>query len=214
MYSDSLTIIRLDDNSVSGYINLGRSSESIVTAGNNAFVANWVGGSKVMVINIADDQLVDSIEVGIEPESMVIDKNNMLWVLCTGGWTKENFAELDGINTTTDEIEKRLVFPAKQQSPGCLRIDGNGETLYYLESGVKRLDITASELPTEPFIRESGHYFYKLGINPSNDDIFVTDAIDYQQKGYLFYYKSDGTLVSSQLADIIPGLMCFKLTEN
>ena len=102
MYSDSLTIIRLDDNSVSGYINLGRSSESIVTAGNNAFVANWVGGSKVMVINIADDQLVDSIEVGIEPESMVIDKNNMLWVLCTGGWTKENFAELDGINTTTD----------------------------------------------------------------------------------------------------------------
>ena len=61
MYSDSLVIINLNDNSVAGYINLRRSSESIVVSGDKAFAANWVGGSEVMVINTANDQVVDSI---------------------------------------------------------------------------------------------------------------------------------------------------------
>jgi YVTN family beta-propeller protein len=211
MYSDSLIIINLSDNTIAGYIDLRRSSESIVIAGDKAFVANWVGGNEVMVIDNTSDEVVDSIEVGIEPESMVLDKNNMLWVLCNGGWMRENFAELDGINTSTNTIEKNLIFFTKQASPSCLRIDGTGGVLYYLESGVRKLSINSSELPSEPIIAESGHYFYKLGIDPVSNSIFVTDAVDYQQNGYLMYYNPDGTLVSSQLADIIPGSMCFKL---
>ncbi len=210
MYSDSLIIIDLNDNSISGYIDLRRSSESIVIAGDKAFVANWVGGNEVMVIDNISNEVVDSVTVGIEPESMVLDKNNMLWVLCNGGWMRENFAELDGINTSTNTIEKNLVFSTKQESPSCLRVDGTGGTLYYLENGVRKMSITSSELPSEPIIPETGHYFYKLGIDPVSNDIFVTDAVDYQQSGYLIYYNPDGILVSSQLADIIPGSMCFK----
>jgi YVTN family beta-propeller protein len=214
MYSDSLVIINLNDNSVSGFINLRRSSESIVVSGDKAFVADWVGGNEVMVINDVTDEVADSIEVGIEPESMVIDRNNMLWVLCNGGWARENFAELDGINTATNSIENRIVFPTKQASPTCLRIDGSGENLYYLENGVRRLSITAAELPSDPFIPQTGHYFYKLGINPSNNDLFVTDAVDYVQNGYLLYYDNEGALISTQGADIIPGSMCFKLANK
>jgi YVTN family beta-propeller protein len=214
MYSDSLIIIDLNDNSISGYINLRRSSESIVIAGDKAFVANWVGGNEVMVIDNTSNEVVDSITVGIEPESMVLDKNNMLWVLCNGGWMRENFAELDGINTSTNTIEKNLVFSTKQASPSCLRVDGTGGMLYYLEGGVRKLSITSSELPSEPIIPESGRYFYKLGIDPVSNGIFVTDAVDYQQDGYLIYYNPDHILVSSQLADIIPGSMCFKLKDK
>lgn len=212
MYSDSLMVLNLNDNSISGYIDLRRSSESIVITGDKAYVANWVGGHEVMVINSATDEVADSIEVGIEPESMVIDKNNMVWVLCNGGWTRENFAELDGINTVSDQIEKHLVFSSKQESPSCLTIDGTGENVYYLEKGVRKMNTTASVLPSEPLIPESVHYFYKLGINPVNNDIFITDAVDYQQRGYLLYYNATGTLVSGQQADIIPGSMCFKLS--
>jgi YVTN family beta-propeller protein len=213
MYSDSLIVINLNDNSISGYIDLRRSSESIVIAGEKAFVANWIGGNEVMVIDNISDKVIDSVTVGIEPESMVLDKNNMLWVLCNGGWMRENYAELDGINTTDYTIEKKFIFSTKQASPSCLRIDGTGEMLYYLETGIRKLSITSSELPSEPFISESGHYFYKLGINPVNNDIFVTDALDYQQNGYLIFYNQEGNLVSSHLADIIPGSMCFKMTN-
>jgi YVTN family beta-propeller protein len=214
MYSDSLIIISLNDNSISGYINIRRLSESIVISGDKAFVANWIGGHEVMIINTLTDKVVDSIEVGIEPESMVIDKNNFLWVLCNGGYLRENFAELDRINTATIEIEQRLVFPTKQISPLCLRISGDGETLYYLENGVRQMSIYASELPSESFIAESGNYFNKLGINPVNNDIFITYSVDYEQNGYLNYYKSDGIFVSTYLADLIPGLICFKPADK
>ncbi len=214
MYSDSVIIISLTDNTISGYINLRRSSESIAVTGEKAFVANWVGGKEIMVINTLTDKVVDSIEVGIEPESIVIDKNNMLWVLCNGGWTRQNFAELTEINTITNGVVRRLEFPSKLDSPSCLRIDGKGEALYYLKNGVQKLDITASSLPSVPFIPETDHYFYKIGINPVNNDIFLTDALDYQQSGYLLYYKYDGTLVSSARAELIPGYMCFKAADK
>jgi hypothetical protein len=214
MYSDSAAILDLTSNLISGYINLRHSSESIVISGSKAFISNWVGGKKVMVVNTVTDAVADSIVVGIEPESMVIDKNNVLWVLCNGGWARDNFAELVGINTVSNIVEKEILFPTKQASPSCLQIDGKGETLYYLESGVQQMNISASSLPTTPLIPESGHYFYKIGINPVNSDIFLTDAVDYQQQGYVMYYKKDGTFVSSQKADIIPGLMCFKLNDN
>ena len=216
MYSDSLIIINLTDNTVSGYINLRRSSESIAVAGDKAFVTNWVGGHEVMVIDNTTDEVVDSIEVGIEPESMVFDGNNMIWVLCNGGWSRENFAELDGINIATNHIEKHLQFASKEESPSCLTIDGTGETLYYLEfdGGVRRMNISDAVLPSAPFIPESDHNFYRLGINPANNDIFVTDAVDYQQNGYLLYYNSAGALISSLPAGLLPGSVCFKPADK
>jgi DNA-binding beta-propeller fold protein YncE len=214
MYSDSLAIIDLVSNSISGYINLRRSTESIVIEGDKTFAACWVGGHEIMVIDNTTDTVIDSIQVGIEPESMVVDKNNMLWVLCNGGWARENFAELDGINIITNEIDNQIVFPDKQQSPSCLRIDGNGENLYYLENGVRKVNISSLQLPAEPFIPQTDHFFYKLGVNPVNSDIFVTDAVDYQQNGYLLRYTSEGALISEMHANIIPGSMCFKPADN
>ncbi|TFG44457.1 MAG: hypothetical protein E4H43_00295 [Bacteroidia bacterium] len=183
LYSDSVTILDLLSNSVSGFINLKKSSEAIVALSTKAYVANWAGGNKIMVINTVTDQVTDSIEVGIEPESMVIDKSEMLWVLCNGGWKRENFAELIAINTGTNKIEKRFTFPSVTDSPTCLQINDTGETLYYLHNGVRRMDTGASNLPSGVFISEQNHVFYKLGVNPSNNQIFVTDALDYVQKG-------------------------------
>jgi DNA-binding beta-propeller fold protein YncE len=210
MYSDSVAIINLYDNTISGYINLRRTSESVIVTGTKAFISNWIGGNEIMVVNITNNKVIDSIMVGVEPESMVLDKNKMLWVLCNGGWTRTIPAELNLINTATNILAKEIVFPDKQSSPSCLNIDGTGETLYYLESGIRQMNINSVTLPSVPLISESGHYFYKLGVNPANSDIFVTDAADYQQKGSVCFYKKDGTLVSTLTAEIIPGLMCFK----
>lgn len=210
MYSNSVTVLNLNNYSISGYINIGKTSEAVVVSNGKAFISNYIGGNKIMVINTSNDKVVDSIQVGVEPETMVIDKNKQLWILCNGGYLRNNFAELIAINTTNYAINKKFVFPTKQASPTCLQIDGTSETLYYLDGGVRRMSINASDLPTVPFINESGHYFYKMGISPSNGDIFLTDAMDYQKKGYVLHYKKDGSIVSTLTADIIPGLFCFK----
>ena len=211
LYSDSLTILDLKNNTLSGFINIRRTSESIVLSGKKAFISNWYGGKEVVVVNTDIDKMVDSIEVGKEPESMAIDKRNILWVLCNGGWARENFAELTGISIQTHEIVKRLIFPSILDSPSSLRIDGDGDTLYFLEKGIKRMDIDASGLPATPFIKEEGRLFYKLGINPVNGDIFVTDAVDYQQNGFVIIYDNEGISIAAYRAGIIPGSMCFKV---
>ena len=194
-----------------------RSSEAIVVSGNKAFISNWVGGNEIMVINTINDKVVDSIEVGIEPESMVIDKNNMLWVLCNGGWARKNFAELDcNKYCNSMKLKKNLYFRQNRHHHHACRLMELADSLYYLDNGVRKMSISDSAyLPAIHLYAESGHYFYKIGINPVNSDIFVTDAVDYQQKGYMFcIYNNDGTsCFKSNEADIIPGLMCFKLNN-
>lgn len=211
MYSDSVTIINLYDNTIKGYINLRRSSEAIIVAGGNAYISSWVGGKEIMVVNTINNKVIDSIEVGVEPESMAIDSYRKLWVLCNGGWDRQNFAELYSINTYTNNVLKKLVFPTKEASPTCLQIDGPGVTLFYLDKGVRMMNVTSDALPGAPFIFESDANFYKIAVNPINSDIFVTDARDYMQRGYVSCYKNSGALFSKKQADIIPGAMCFKL---
>lgn len=211
LYSDSVAIINLSSNSISGYINLRRTSEAITLAGTKAFVSNWAGGKEVMVIDALTDQLIDSIEVGPEPESMVRDNSGMLWVLCNGGWARQNYAELDVINISSDHLEKKYVFSTKEASPTCLIIDVLGQTLFYLDGGVRQMDIGSEFLPAAPIIQESGAHFYKIAVNPINSDIFVTDAVDFQQAGYVSIYKNNGIFFSKNKAGIIPGSMCFKL---
>jgi YVTN family beta-propeller protein len=214
LYSDSIAIIDLLKNSVTGYINIKKTSESIVTVYTTAFVANWVGGNKVMVINTSTNQVTDSIDVGSEPESMVVDKNETLWVLCNGGWKRENYAELIGISTRTNKIEKRFTFPSVNDSPTCLQIDGKGATLYFLLNGVRRMSIEALSLPSQVFIPELEHIFYKLGVNPVNNEVFVTDVVDYVNKGKILRYGEGGTLISEMEAEIIPGTICFKVNPD
>jgi len=211
LFSDSLIVLDLKKNSVSGYINLRRSSESIVISGKKAFVANWYGGDEVLVINTDLDEVIDSIKVGREPESMVIDKNYTLWVLCNGGWARDYYAELVGINTQTFEIIKKYVFTSILDSPSNLSLNGSGDTLYYLEKGVRRMYINEQELPSDVFIKQRGYLAYKLGINPVNGDIFITNAVDYRQNGFVYIFNSRGDSLKAFRTGIIPGSMCFKV---
>jgi DNA-binding beta-propeller fold protein YncE len=212
LYSDSVTIINLFTNSIQGYINVRRTSEAIVISGNKAFISNWAGGHEVMVISTLTDVVIDSVDVGVEPESMTRDKYGMIWVLCNGGYMRQNYAELIGINSITDKVEKKLVFPSINDSPSCLTIDGSGSTLFFIDGGVRQMDIAATVIPGTHIVEQkAGEYFYKVGINPINGDIFVTDAVDFSQQGYVSIYSNTGTLISKNKAGIIPASMCFKL---
>ena len=210
LYSDFLTIVDLKKNTVSGRINLRRTSEAIAVYGNKAYIASWVSGNEIIIVDTGTDKVVDSLVVGQEPESMVIDKNSDLWVLCSGGYTGEYFPELISINTGTGAIKHRFVFPDKQDSPASLSLNSSGDTLYYINKSVWRMSIDSEVLPGIPFLEQSGRNFYRLGIDHATGDIFVTNAIDYQQRGYLLRLQNDGLIIDSVKTDIIPGNLCFK----
>jgi YVTN family beta-propeller protein len=211
MYSDKVAILNMQTNSISGYIAIRRTSEAMLLKGEKAYISCWVSGKDIMIIDTKTDKVIDSVEVGHEPESMVLDKANRLWVLCSGGYSGQYNAELIAINTTTDEIEKRLVFPSTISYPSSLQINKTADTIYYIDGAIWRMDIASSSLPVQPFLPSSGRLYYKMGIDPVKGEIFVTNAIDYVQRGYLLRLKANGSLIDSTKADIIPGSLCFKL---
>jgi hypothetical protein len=76
------------------------------------------------------------------------------------------------------------------------------------------MNIDAEGLPSNAIIPCQDHNFYKMGVNPGNGEIFVTDAGDYIQKGHLIRYSNAGTIISSYQTDIIPGSICFKVDPD
>ncbi len=68
------------------------------------------------------------------------------------------------------------------------------------------MPVTAAALPSDVFIPAGNRLFYRLMIG-RDGTIYVTDAIDYQQKGDLLVYNRKGELLDTEKAGIIPGFM-------
>ena len=61
-------------------------------------------------VDIATDKLVDEMSVTAEPHSIVLDKNNNIWVLCSGGYMPPCEPALFCINPSKRQILKCFNF--------------------------------------------------------------------------------------------------------
>ncbi len=208
LYSGLITQVRLDDFIITKTIETGMSTEQMIKIGDELFVANWSGGNKILVIDIVEGKPVDTIDVIMEPNSMVMDKNNKLWVLCSGGYLNEEIPAILRIDPVTREKEKIFRFSVLESSPSHLCINGLGDTLYFLNNGIFQMPVTETEIPSEPLV-QTEKLFYSIGVDPESGIIYAADAVDYQQKGKVFRYLPEGALKDSFDVDIIPGSFVF-----
>jgi len=211
-----LTVVNPSTFEVTGKIDLnGRSSESMRKIGNKVFIANWSGlnqkksNDKVLVVDVDQLKLTDSIQVSKEPNSMVVDKNNKLWVLCSGSYSNTETPALYRIDPFDNSIEKRFDFSDKNSNPFSLSINGTGEQLYFLSDAVFSMSITAVQLPTQPLIEKGENNFYTLGVRPDGEELFLADALDYVRNGQILVYSQSGDFKHKFEAGIIPGYFCF-----
>jgi len=212
----SITIVNPSTYEITGSVDVGRTTEEIVMVGNKAFAANWsafgqtVKNDKILVVDTQQDILVDSIQVGIEPNSLVVDKNNDVWVLCSGGYDNEEFPTLWKIDAQTLQTIDTLTFAKLKSNPDNLNINGTGDMLYFLNKGVYQFSIDSVALPTAPFIKEqSDRHFSYLGVDPVSGDIYASDPLDYQLNGFIYRFKENGVTLSKNEAGIIPGAFGF-----
>jgi hypothetical protein len=206
LYSDSIALFCFSEERVISYINIGTSSEQITVIGDYAYIASWSFNNRIIVVDTGDGSVVKEIIVEYEPESMVTDRDGMLWVLCSGGFMNQGTPALIVIDPVSNSEVRRILFP-ENDYPTNLRIDMQGEVLYYLNSGIYMLPITAVDLPAEPFIEQGSGLFYRMEIFYENGDIFVTDAKDYQRRGSLLRYNNEGLHIEDYETGIIPGIM-------
>jgi len=223
LYSRSITIIDPSTYEKTGSILIGNCTEEMVMIGDNVYACSWSFNDKIYKIDAATNTLSDSLVVNMQPNSMVVDVNNKIWVLSDGGYPGMHGAEsaaLTRIDPQSFTIEETFEFSDPLSSPTELSINPGKDTLYFLnnsagksgiENGVFQVSTDAVSLPTLALIGSKDRLFYGLGIDPLSGAIYVSDAIDHIQKGWVFRFSKAGSRIDSFKVDIIPGEFCFKL---
>jgi len=212
LYSESISIINPSSQEITGSIDLGHSSEQMLLIGQKLYVTSWSFDRKLFVIDTSTDSVIDSLEVGLQPNSMVLDKDNKLWILCDGGFDGiiggQEKASLYLIDHENVRVEETFRFENISDSPIELTINDSGDKLFFLNNDVYSMDIDSENLPELPFIQSSNKNLYAL--YATENRIYVTDARDYIQEGFIMRYMDNGRLVDSFQVGIVPGFFCMK----
>jgi YVTN family beta-propeller protein len=206
-YSNKISIINLTNNTLSGTIDLNGWTEQMLLLDGKVYVTN-MQSEYLYVIDTTSNQVNDSILITRGANSICKDSAGKIWVLCGGDYLLSINGALHRIDPATHQVEVSAGFSAGEY-PTRLSINGSGNSLYYLNTSIWKMDVSASSLPSTPFIASQGNNFYGLGIDKVKNEVYVSDAIDFVQKGKVYRYKADGTAIENFTAGIIPGDFLF-----
>jgi hypothetical protein len=207
-------VVDLTTNQIISQIKTNGWTEQMVVNGNDLYVIDRgdyltnQGNNRVYKINTLTNAIADSIFVPKDPNSMVLDKDGMLWVLSSGG-INDVLAKLVKVNLINNTIETEFTFSSIGESPIKLCIDSEGDNLYFLNGNIYSMSIYDATLPTTSFVESNGKVFYGLSVNKATNELYVTDAVDYQQQGTVYRYYENGNLIDSFTVGIIPQEILF-----
>ena len=189
------------------------STEQMVQYGKYVFCNCWSYQNRIIKIDTETDQVVGQLKVGIQPASLVLDRNNKMWTVTDGGYEGSPYGyeapSLYKIDAETFTIERQFKFRLGDL-PSELQLNGTRDTIYWINNDIWRMDVTASRLPVRPFLEYRDTKYYGLTVNPVNSEVYVADAIDYQQQGMIYRYSSVGELIDEFYVGVMPGAFCWK----
>jgi YVTN family beta-propeller protein len=212
----AVKVVDLASKTVTSTIATGNGADGMLKAGSKVYVAcsgGFTNDSVVTVINTATNAAITNINVGPNPKSIKMDASGKLWVLCGGQWdVTYSFLEKTGrlvrIDTATNMVDLSLPFSSTFSQPSGLVINSAKTMLYYsYNGGVYAHASTASALSSSAAINRS---FYGLGIDPTNNYLYGSDAVDFVSNGKVLRYNASLALVDSFSVGVIPGNFYFK----
>lgn len=226
MNTNKMAIVNPKTYTVTGYIDIDvpessvgmGSTEEMVQIGDYVYVNLWSYGNSIVKIDTRTDKEVGSTVVGVQPYSIVKDCDNILWALCDGGGWSENPAGYEAPTLVHINPEEMRVIGWIELPMGLsvskLCTNESRTHLYFIsneydENGVNKggvcmLDVKGNLPVIKTVVPAEGRQFYSMTVSPATEEIFVGDALDYQQPGVIYRYSSDGKMLDSFNAGIIP----------
>lgn len=201
-------------------VKTGSGPEEIIYISNRVFVANsggFVDDSTITVVNSLTGNLEQTITVGDNPISMVVDANGKIWVLCKGkviydaNWNiiGHSSSKLVMLNPNNLQIEKTITLFTNQH-PSRLQINP-ALTLLYIGSGygfqgIYKHGINDQTFVSSPIISAS---YYGFNVSPKNGTLYCSKAPNFSSNGKLEVFAPSGELLDIQTAGIGPNSIIF-----
>jgi DNA-binding beta-propeller fold protein YncE len=169
------------------------------------------------VISINTDTVVDTIEVGDNPNSIVAEADGTLWVSSSGAlaynddWTIDEANSSKGSISKIESDEEVLRLPVDKltiNGPANLTLSTDRNTLYFrFDAKVFSMPVTGTSLPSEPFKEKA---YYGLSVDPISGHILGFSAPNFSTGGYMEMLDESGDLIDSYLVGIAPNGCAFK----
>jgi DNA-binding beta-propeller fold protein YncE len=215
---DSSKFVRLDSTGRTA-INTGKGAANMVQIGNRVWVVNNGGtngnpavtvDSTVAILDIKGDSLIQKIQLGgFNPNSIVVDANGDVWVLCSGFTGKSSVGKL--VKIKNNVVERSFDVPFYSSK---LTADPTKQVLYYAAGNkVYRKDILnfGANSPTVFSSFKDIIYVYGIGVDPKTGDVYVSDAKNFSSSGRVYIHDANkGTVKDSLAVGITPNGFVFQ----
>ena len=197
---------------------VGYQPDQLAVADGKLYVANSGGyrvptyDNRISVIGLEKFEVEAEIEVGVNPQQLLVLPGGHLLVSCAGNYQDipaRGYA-VDPENRSVRELEYGIsgmsLYGNRLYGYG-LDWSGKESPRYFVADAIS-LEILDGQMikdGTEKKIKMP----YSIAVQPENGEIFVTDARDYVTPGKLYCYSPDGQLKWSVTTGDIPACIAF-----
>jgi hypothetical protein len=165
----------------------------------------------VLMIDPASDQIVNSVSLQSDPGSIALTGQNKLFVLSPQQTSPLLVsASLYEIDMASFSIQHQFNY-SPTRYPNYIRYSSVSNQLMYADSGgIFVMQPTDTIIPPNPFIVSQGWNIYGLNPDPVTGDIYISDAVDYQQASHIWRYSQTGVNLDHFNAGIISNGFVFE----
>jgi YVTN family beta-propeller protein len=199
---DYVAVLDMNTYEVTSTIPVAEGPEFILSDGNRLYVAHQGGFSQNDQVSvISGDLSVQTLTVGDVPNSMQLDGQGNLWVLCGGNPAftgNETAGSLYRIRLSDLSVERQLIFSTTEH-PNELQWDG--DHLYFqMNGGV--YELSTAESASSPSQLFEGINYYGLLVRSGL--VYGVDAGDFSSPGLFEVRDLQGDVLHTQEVGVVP----------
>ena len=215
LYANKIWIVDYRLGTILGTIPVSGWTEHMLAQNGKIYVEEQTnpGGASVhalLMIDPTTDHITNTITLASDPGSMALTNQGKLLVMTSHQSTPLLNASLYQIDLLSFSVDRKIDF-GTTRTPNYIRYSSLSDQILFSDSGgIYQMHPTDTVIPTSTFIRSNNWNVYGLNADPTTGDIYISDAVDYQQASNIMRYSQTGTLIDHFTAGIISNGFVFK----
>lgn len=201
LYANALWIIRRGSNQATGNIPMPGWTEEMLFSGGKLWVL-CREQPYLLGINPLSDQVSDTLPLPGKGTSLAAGKEGTIWAAF-----EHSSGSAPGIALLHPDSNQALsLWNTPQDLPAPDRLQAIGDTLFFLNSGLCRIQKSSAEMYR--FVLPQGNW-YGLGLDPVRRQLWLSDVKDYQQRSRILRLDMQGKILQQYSGGIISSRFYF-----